>query len=58
MIDEKISWFRPNVTVVCDATIGKKAMVGAGAVVTKDVKDGVLVMGNHARVKNGDLIIV
>ena len=32
--------------------IGKNAVVGAGAVVTKDVPDGVTVIGNPARVLN------
>ncbi len=31
-------------------TIGQNAFVGAGAVVTKDVRDGVIVAGNPARV--------
>jgi serine acetyltransferase len=31
-------------------TIGKRVVVGAGAVVTKDVPDEVLVAGNPARV--------
>jgi UDP-2-acetamido-3-amino-2,3-dideoxy-glucuronate N-acetyltransferase len=38
-----------NATVVCGNTIGKYAMIGAGAVVTKDVKDYALVLGNPAR---------
>jgi acetyltransferase-like isoleucine patch superfamily enzyme len=38
-----------NATVVCGVTIGKYAMVGAGAVVTKDVHDYTLVVGNPAK---------
>ena len=37
-----------NATVICGVTIGRYAMVGAGAVVTKDVKDHMLVFGNPA----------
>lgn len=40
-----------NCTIVCGNTIGKYAFVGAGAVVTKDVPDYGLVMGNPARLK-------
>jgi UDP-2-acetamido-3-amino-2,3-dideoxy-glucuronate N-acetyltransferase len=39
-----------NATIVCGYTIGAYAFVGAGAVVTKDVPDYALVMGNPARV--------
>ena len=39
-----------NSTIVCGHTIGKYALVGAGAVVTKDVPDYALVVGNPARV--------
>jgi UDP-2-acetamido-3-amino-2,3-dideoxy-glucuronate N-acetyltransferase len=38
-----------NATVVCGATIGRYAFVAAGAVVTRDVPDYALVMGNPAR---------
>lgn len=38
-----------NATIVCGNTIGKYAMVGAGAVVTKDVADYELVVGNPAK---------
>lgn len=38
-----------NATIVCGHTIGKYALVGAGAVVTHDVPDYALVTGNPAR---------
>ncbi len=38
-----------NATIVCGNTIGRYAMVGAGAVVTHDVADFALVLGNPAR---------
>ncbi|MDR1332161.1 MAG: N-acetyltransferase [Tannerella sp.] len=38
-----------NATVVCGHTIGAYAMIGAGAVVTKDVLPYALVVGNPAR---------
>jgi len=39
-----------NATIVCGHTIGRYAFIGAGAVVTKDVPDFALVLGNPARV--------
>ena len=39
-----------NCTIVCGHTIGRFAMVGAGAVVTKDIPDFALVVGNPAKV--------
>jgi UDP-2-acetamido-3-amino-2,3-dideoxy-glucuronate N-acetyltransferase len=38
-----------NATVVCGHNIGRYAFIGAGAVVTKNVPDYALVMGNPAR---------
>ena len=38
-----------NATIVCGNTIGKYAIIGAGAVVTKDVGDYEVVVGNPAR---------
>ncbi len=38
-----------NATIVCGNNIGKYAFVGAGAVVTKEVPDYALVVGNPAR---------
>lgn len=40
-----------NSTIVCGHDIGRYAFVGAGSVVTKDVPDYALVVGNPARVK-------
>ncbi len=39
-----------NSTIVCGNTIGKYALVGAGAVVTKDVPDYALVVGCPAKI--------
>ncbi len=39
-----------NSTIVCGHSIGRFAFVGAGAVVTKDVPDFALVVGNPARI--------
>ncbi|MGE0588252.1 MAG: DapH/DapD/GlmU-related protein [Cyclobacteriaceae bacterium] len=38
-----------NATIVCGHDIGKYAFIGAGAVVTKEVPDYALVIGNPAR---------
>lgn len=40
-----------NATIVCGTTLGRYCFVAAGAVVTKDVPDYALVMGNPARQK-------
>ncbi len=38
-----------NATIVCGTTLGRYSFIGAGAVVTKDVPDYALVVGNSAR---------
>jgi UDP-2-acetamido-3-amino-2,3-dideoxy-glucuronate N-acetyltransferase len=39
-----------NATILCGHIIGKHAMIGAGAVVTKDIPDYALVVGNPAKI--------
>jgi UDP-2-acetamido-3-amino-2,3-dideoxy-glucuronate N-acetyltransferase len=39
-----------NATIVCGVTIGEYAMIGSGAVVTKDVPAYALVVGNPGRI--------
>jgi acetyltransferase-like isoleucine patch superfamily enzyme len=39
-----------NATILCGITIGENALVGAGAVVTKDVPANTVVAGNPARI--------
>ncbi|MCH7613779.1 MAG: N-acetyltransferase [Candidatus Marinimicrobia bacterium] len=39
-----------NATIICGVTIGEYAMIGSGAVVTKDVPAYALVMGNPGRI--------
>ena len=39
-----------NATIICGNTIGKYAFIGAGAVVTKDVPDHAIMLGNPAEV--------
>jgi UDP-2-acetamido-3-amino-2,3-dideoxy-glucuronate N-acetyltransferase len=41
-----------NATIICGNTIGSFAMIGAGAVVTKDVPNYALVVGNPAKQKS------
>ena len=38
-----------NATILCGITIGRFALVGAGAVVTEDIPEHALVLGNPAR---------
>jgi UDP-2-acetamido-3-amino-2,3-dideoxy-glucuronate N-acetyltransferase len=39
-----------NTTIVCGNTIGRYAFIGAGAVVTRDVPDYALIVGNPGRI--------
>lgn len=38
-----------NATIVCGGTLGRYCLIGAGAVVTKDIPDYALVVGNPSR---------
>jgi UDP-2-acetamido-3-amino-2,3-dideoxy-glucuronate N-acetyltransferase len=46
---EKGASIGANSTIICGRTIGSYSFIGAGAVVTKDVKPYALVVGNPAR---------
>ncbi|MBT5407113.1 MAG: N-acetyltransferase [Candidatus Marinimicrobia bacterium] len=51
-----------NATIVCGVTIGEYALIGSGAVVTKDVPPYALVIGNPGRIvgkvdKKGNTIV-
>ncbi|MBK6836725.1 MAG: N-acetyltransferase [Bacteroidetes bacterium] len=39
-----------NATIICGVTIGENALIGAGAVVTKDVPANTVVAGNPAKI--------
>ena len=39
-----------NATIMCGITIGERAMIGAGSVVTHDVPPGAVIAGNPARI--------
>ncbi len=43
-------WIGAGATILPGVTVGENAVVGAGAVVTKDVEDNTIVAGNPARV--------
>ena len=44
------AWIGANVVILRGISIGKHAIVGAGSVVTKDVPDYAVVVGNPAKV--------
>ncbi|WP_225421336.1 DapH/DapD/GlmU-related protein [Levilactobacillus fuyuanensis] len=47
---EQNAWIGAGATVLPGVTVGENAIVGAGAVVTKDVPANVVVVGTPARV--------
>lgn len=44
------AWIAANVVIVPGVRIGKNTVIGAGSVVTKDIPDGVVAVGNPCRV--------
>lgn len=50
IVIRKGAWIGANVVVLAGVEIGKHAVVGAGSVVTKDVPDYSVVVGNPAKV--------
>jgi len=48
-IVEKGATIGANATIICGITVGRYAFIGAGAVVTKNVPDYALVLGNPGR---------
>jgi len=47
---KKMATFGANSTILCGIKIGQYVLIGAGSVVTKDVPDYALVVGNPGRV--------
>lgn len=47
---KKNAWLGVNVTILPGVTIGENAIIGAGAVVTKDIPDNAVAVGNPAKV--------
>jgi UDP-2-acetamido-3-amino-2,3-dideoxy-glucuronate N-acetyltransferase len=50
---EKGASIGSGATILCGVTIGERAIVGAGSVVTKSIPPGVIVAGNPARMLRG-----
>jgi sugar O-acyltransferase (sialic acid O-acetyltransferase NeuD family) len=43
-------WFGVNSTIIQSLNIGKNSLIGAGAVITKDVEENAVMVGNPAKV--------
>ncbi len=50
VVIKRNAWLGVNVTILPGVTIGQNAIVGAGAVVTKDIPDNAVAVGNPAKV--------
>jgi maltose O-acetyltransferase len=46
-------WIGGGAIILPGVSVGNNAIIGAGSVVTRDVPEGVTVMGNPARVRRG-----
>ena len=46
----KNAWIGARVSILPGVTIGENAIVGTGSIVTKDVPDNAVVVGNPARI--------
>jgi acetyltransferase-like isoleucine patch superfamily enzyme len=53
---EKGASIGSGATILCGVTIGERAIVGAGSVVTKSILPGTIVAGNPARMLRGSTI--
>ena len=51
---KKGAYLGSSVTILCGVTIGENSIVGAGSVVTKNVKPNTIVAGNPAKVLKKD----
>ena len=47
---KKDVWIGANCTICGGVTIGQGSVIGAGSVVTKDIPDGVIAVGNPCKV--------
>ena len=47
---KKDVWIGANCTICGGVTIGEGSVIGAGSVVTKDIPDGVIAVGNPCKV--------
>lgn len=47
---KKNAWIGARAIIMPGVTIGENAVVGSGSVVTKDVPDNTIVVGNPARI--------
>lgn len=51
VVSDDFAWIGHRVTILPGVRIGKHAIIGAAAVVTKDVPDYAIAVGNPATVK-------